>query len=1088
MKRTRNQLSPLAELANRVRAKFADSAGWSVQEYTIFCEVESVLYLYEQIVSDPTERSYRDAWTYISGYDITDNRYTNECLTLRKRIRYVKTATAWRHWSAWYFRRTLEHDGIGLFRLVLKINDSDDPTRFERAPVDVFAYQERLEIYRYTVDPLKLSSAEEQRPDYAPAPAGKYVVRIGEGSADITISEGMLKYVEEHRTSTVSPVKRTKPAPIMVDLKKLSETAQTMDDLERSIGVAEPGNWRERLSTLFFVLHKNGAIQEGESKLAVDGLFHLVGLLGVGKSSLIAVLTYHLATLEQKHVTVLFGTVVETIRFAAWLRTLGVIAAPALGRDRVSHATKYALANADQFDSSNVFRDNIDNPAFRWMAVPCALRGMSNGEPILVGQEPCYSLRDDQGERYSCPLIPVCPVHTLYRDLAESQVWTVNPQSFLYSSIPDPAQPDRRVRLLEAVYDRSDLVIIDEADRVQVVWDQIYAPTRPLAGSDDSFLDKLHRVLADRSVGTTGRRNSQTASMNSLIDQDAHAHQLSSTVFRLIGRFPHLAKWLKGEQITNKTLFQMLGDEITDKLHKSTTDAEKVEIRAALDRDFTAFWRNPLHRESGALADWLTTFMLTNAETAEVRHLRNLKKWLLNYVPALRKHKELSQVVRKIQLSVLLSATIKRANDLQYQRRWAETLYDAFRDDQPELADEIADLTPDPPLGRLLGVRHLGYDASNKQPGKFHFLRYLGIGRWLLLNLPTLHAHEGRPGPHVLLTSATSWLPESAQFHIAASPDAILAGHRGNHDVRFKLLQVKNELGNVLKVSGEYRYRQQNLQRVINALIENGDLQKELDHWQRYDRKRAILLVVNSYEQAEWVYDAVMSHPEWEDRAVRLIRDDDESHDEGALRARKVETFAGQEADLLIAPLMTIQRGFNILDSDDRALLGSVFFLVRPYPPPDDLTPQILGMNKWVIDQFAPGYRSLRSDKYPAGKEGLLKFRRRAYGQWSRRITHVRYGLKQLTDEMYLEYVCDLFITLWQTVGRTLRGSSDARVFFVDGAFAPPDGKRHAIRDIYNHLQSLRDSGDVWTAYLARKLYDLAFDALHKGFESKELI
>src|SRR5262249_25471997 len=151
--------------------------------------------------------------------------------------------------------------------------------------------------------------------------------------------------------------------------------------------------------------------------------------------TLIWALTYHLAK-DQRHVTVVMNTVVEAIRLAVWLRRLGITAAPVLGRKREDHARKYGFANAHLFHSDPIFsRDSGDDPVFRWLPTPCALSG-STHTPIPVGREPCWSLYDETG-RYSCPLIPLCPVHTLYRDQVESMVWVVNPQSFLFSSAPD---------------------------------------------------------------------------------------------------------------------------------------------------------------------------------------------------------------------------------------------------------------------------------------------------------------------------------------------------------------------------------------------------------------------------------------------------------------------------------------------------------------------------------------------------------------------------------------------------------------------------------------------------------------------------
>src|SRR5690606_30214605 len=158
-----------------------------------------------------------------------------------------------------------------------------------------------------------------------------------------------------------------------------------------------------------------------------------------------------LAQKKGQHVTVVVNTVVETVRQAAWLRQLGVPAAPALGRNRADHERKDGLANADAFDVRQVFDSQLPvDPTLQWMPTPCALSG-SNTPAIPVGNEPCYDLIGEDGGIYRCPLIPVCPVHRVSYDLVSSQVWVVNSMSFLYSRAPEGIG-EGNLYLFEAIY------------------------------------------------------------------------------------------------------------------------------------------------------------------------------------------------------------------------------------------------------------------------------------------------------------------------------------------------------------------------------------------------------------------------------------------------------------------------------------------------------------------------------------------------------------------------------------------------------------------------------------------------------------
>ena len=336
-------------------------------------------------------------------------------------------------------------------------------------------------------------------------------------------------------------------------------------------------------------------------------------------------LTYHLARYHNRHITVMLHTVVEAIQMAAWLRKLGVAAAPALGRNRADHEHKYGLANSQRLNSNRVFQaEPFIEPEFNWMPAPCALSGTGRGT-ISAGKEPCRTLQDADGNEYLCPLIPVCPIHQLARDLVESQVWIVNPMSILYSFAPDGIG-SKRIHLLDAIYQVSDLLIVDEADRVQVQWDQNFAPTRILAGIEHAFLDQLHDQITSASIGTRGRRRSAQAAFQRLIHIDNQAHTLSSSIFHLLRKSPPLVKWISKMQMTNYRLFTKLVAELVETLPSDLDLERKNSFKKDLRQVFQRYWGKPLSRERGFLNEWISD--LLGGDTREKALQKLLEKWL----------------------------------------------------------------------------------------------------------------------------------------------------------------------------------------------------------------------------------------------------------------------------------------------------------------------------------------------------------------------------------------------------------------------------------------------------------------------------
>jgi hypothetical protein len=64
--------------------------------------------------------------------------------------------------------------------------------------------------------------------------------------------------------------------------------------------------------------------------------------------------------------------------------------------------------------------------------------------------------------------------------------------------------------------------------------------------------------------------------------------------------------------------------------------------------------------------------------------------------------------------------------------------------------------------------------SSSTRDRRLTAFQYSHIGRWYLLRFPDLLAKLGYPGPHVLATSGTSWLPDSAALHLSVAPQAVL--------------------------------------------------------------------------------------------------------------------------------------------------------------------------------------------------------------------------------------------------------------------------------------------------------------------------
>jgi hypothetical protein len=1074
-----------AELIRLTKAQGGAPTDWVQADYAKLFEFEAVLYLAERLIEPPAQRPVEDCWTLVSGYCIAGLNDSAEarrmCLSLRRRLRHLDSHAAWKTCCTWY--RQLP-DSLRLYDVTLQGDMgwmSAIKPYFPDFHARKAAYQALCQAF---YDP-------DDKPALPWASAGTYQFKIrrshGEVLEAVTLTPALANHAVKQTAKRALPT-RTERVPITVTLADLLRTAEGLDQREAELGLTSR-RWAERIKNL----ELSGAHPEAgyhlTDVLTLDGLFHLVGMLGAGKSSLIWVLTVHLAQ-HGRHVSVVMTTVVETLRFAQWLRQMGVRAAPVLGRKRADHARKYGMAESEALSEERLFvPKTVHPPAIDWLVAPCALSGALH-DPIPPGEEPCDSLKqivDGEEKTFRCPLKPICPVHRAAREAVDAQVWVVNPQSLLYSAAPDGVGGSA-TRLLEAVYRLSDVVIVDEADSVQVRWDTTFSPSDPMVGSDNAFLDWLRERLTLHSRGRKRSRAGE-ATFNRLTNLEDQTNILANHAYRLLQKHKGVKSWVAGRQHTPSSLSYRLAEwlvkafvETRDKVsQKRHTDALKTEIQRLMEDD--------KRHSDHPLAGWVSRLL---ANPSGDRGLtRELRQWVMTRFNLRANHTMLGKAAHRLDMVLTLAALIRRFNRITSHEAWIEQELGRFDGGDFLPSETVCALMPTPPLDNPLGLRLIVQGTTDG--GAFYLSQSRGIGRWLLLNLSRLYEDQyGWVGPHVLLTSATSWLPGSTQFNLKRPPDAILRPARpAMPDITLTYHPVMHR-DKAIRISGGGSEGQKynNLRAMVKGLAESAPgvhslIEQELNHWVTRDPKapRRVLLVVNSYDQSKVVLETMEAIPAFKGRVLRLVADDETITDDAPyLHTRKVESLLEYNAEVLIAPLMAIQRGFNILDEHHGALLGSVFFLVRPYPPPDDLSQHVLAVNDWLMQRLEPDGRTL----HKAQTLGTLRHvRQSAMGMWRKRLQARTFN--GMDDDIYAAFLRDHFVPIWQTIGRLIRGGKDARAFFVDGAFAPSDGVRHLLRDWHAMLKNLHANPDPTTVALTSALYADAIEAFDRAMTAKRL-
>ncbi|MFH8788907.1 hypothetical protein [Streptomyces roseoverticillatus] len=980
------------------------------------------------------------------------------------------------------------------------------------------------------------------------------------------------------------PLTAARPAtagPLDVPLDELADVARWMDEVEQRQGL-RAGNWAQRLDHLDLDTRTpDGTSFEAASVLPLDRLTHLVGMVGAGKSTLMTLLAVW-AHQNGLRITLVVGDVAEQLTLTELFRALGLSAAPVQGgTTRPQHTQRLHRRLAARGAHSLLAHTG---PVFTHLSTACpldALRALDTSEPLRYADAPCGALHparrqetdeepaaeravrelerargvpgraavaDDTDEEdlsspHACPLWNLCPRHSSARDLVDALIWVANPASLVQTAVPRQLNAER-LRYLELACLRSDIVIVDEADRVQMQLDQMFAPSATLVttGVSDSWLDQLqtHEIAELSRQGRLQLSDQDVERWSAALDvvgsaaDRLYAMLIDDEGLRNWAQIDYFSAWTLQEKLLHAWYPPVQGrtsgrpdstgeedvedesalyedeDGPTNDGNASAQKAPWAERRAEITAFFDTFRDDPLGGRGPYLtpADKLTSLAHDVLHTLDEKRTRRRVRALLDSfligapgpdqrpapvtkrgkepapedVPLTEEWRDLN--ARRLEFTLALAALHQRLDRVTFlwpQVEAALRLDSASHELTRRPPLDYAPLLPEAPMGNVLGFQYLVDEraaARNKdghRTGTLRFFRCAGVGRELLLNLPQLGADPGRgqAGPHVLLMSGTSWAGTSTRAHVLAPVRAVLKPQskalRSIRETVFRTEFLYDAAGQPIRLSGQDPDKREDVLRLMVDRLARprGDgsaspLQNELAQIPDQRRKRALLLV-GSYAEAKVAAAALDEIPRWRGRVRVLAADDAEletaidgaapagtqAPSAGAVRRGDLASFADDpDAELLVAPLLAVERGHNILTTPQRpgeekvAAFGTVFFMARPHPRPDDLSLAVFAINDWATRFVRDQLRSLDGtfSDMVAGADSLYTagsaFRTTARRVW-RHVLSRPYIYSSLSDDEKKSFAWDQLVTIWQVIGRLVRGGVPARVVFVDAAFAP---------------------------------------------------
>lgn len=1048
---------------------------------------------------------------------------------------------------------------------IFSLTDTNDVAQL----IPCSTYPQRLQLYRQTLS----KTPSHKKGKVKLATSGYWYAKVshkGHTTVDVPINipEAVANLALSPQISFHGTRTAVNPSHL-VTLEKLLQDAQEMDEKLAQAGY-EPENYHQRLTGIALKLY-DASIDDFQpslpnTEIKLEQLVHIVGLLNVGKSTLLDILIYHFAKLGYR-CALLVNDVVAAVRLASLFRDgLGILAAPVLGSsDRFQHLEKVyepiLATKGEEIETGAI------HPAWRWFSPVCPLLPLVQSEEKWeFGEEPCHNLyqkqpttkngnsqaEDDEDvedfeegeseDKYTCPLYYKCPRHQLERDIATALVWVLTPASFIHTRVP-PQVFAEKLTFAEAVYRECDFLFVDEADRVQVQFDEACAPDEVLVNSSgNSLLNKLGLKFAT-TIYNSDRRSMAAELVATAKRANDYAQIATDLILPRLHNQPKLVEWVGQNPFTGRSLFAHIIRDILEtpeteqnepspKLKRAERSKERQKrIEAGLPPEeerqrrkkimqtLEGFLQAPLNRRKGGeLSD--LAFTLLSAEN-DARALTEVAEWLHKWLESLgislAEKTKFEEVTHHLHLAILVTVlndklgflvdnlnALMRAGVLDLHDTSLALVYRPPRDYLP--------VVPSSPVGNILGFRYTR-DRSNKSGGKLEYFRYVGVGRYLLLNFPHLFAVDGWDGPHTVLISGTSYAPGTPAYHIRKKPTILLepatnnytAGDAGIGESDFFFSSQRNGVGKYIALSGlPPDVRKTAVNEMVKAICHNpGQANSFLDQLfatlsdlakqdpERWGDRQRLLLITNSYEEAELVESILKPlyrNVENLNGIATLRRDNAPAHLSG-IRRGQIRDLAQMSIPIVVAPLMALERGHNILNENRIAAFGAAVFLSRPMPVPDDWQTTVQQLNNWALEKSedsrlyealekrgdALTLTNIENEFYQYAVAKMLELNCRAM------------SFKQLTSDERSILCWTQLVSVWQIIGRLVRGGVPCIVHFLDAKFAPQsvdselDNERTSLLvGMIKELQLAIEPEDKqpWEKTLTKSLYGAFFNAL----------
>ncbi|MDX8359845.1 hypothetical protein [Cytobacillus sp. IB215316] len=820
------------------------------------------------------------------------------------------------------------------------------------------------------------------------------------------------------------------------------EVAKDMDqkrlEIAASIGKNDSNTsyWQERQKSITLI-----PVNSTNQTFEYDTKVGIAGLVGAGKTTFIQLETFRLVQKGNKCGIVTINTT-DTLKWVYDLYLVGIKAVPIVGKTNLdSHLQQFIRKVTRTSDGSkHILSELAMNYVLSFFGGVCIVDAFSkNADPTEpLKNYPCTSLitsKDKDKDKYLCPLYLTCGHFEAERQLTEADVW-VGTSPAIQQSAPYLFLNPQQKTYYDLMNIYMDVIFVDEADGIQETFDSMYNNDNKLFGNHEQTFEKLRQKAFElfdqnQKIQNDGnilrfRRYLQLADRSKNLifgliqNKESVRHFLKKRTFSpqlLLSNVTR--KWFdmqRDEDVMKNPLFQWFFDQerfnTEEYLDLVASQLDKIEA-IKMDPNYDRKEVEKFEKEINVSRDFLMNYVLPNINGS---------------IPKEPEEDDLVKFALYLYFYVFDTCFYEILQLKDYVEIRTNSNFDELINVIYQHIYKYLPFIPD-----ALTMRRFQYyfkgNPSSQQFGTFEVYQYLGVGRSALTNWGDLYQYRDKQETCVVFLSGTSYAIGSTHYHVDVPISYVLKS-------KIKTLPKLEQFSHVfvnqdhkpIFISGSSENKKKaRLQRLSQQIVSL--IREELYYWELSEKDinkgRKVLVVVNSYEQSKWVYEALF--PFFRDKVQALTQ---EPESDMMIRDEVIYS-AEKDIDVLIVPLQSINRGYNILQKNSfYSYFGSVLFMVRPYLVTENVSNAIS-----IINGYLP---TLVEEATAQGKyfgDGISHVVKRANSTFEKLIANEE-AFDTLDEEVRHIISWYTFVNVWQMIGRTLRGNTDARVHYVDAKFS----------------------------------------------------